>query len=56
MSMGNLFTEHPQALGETYAQHLLAAGGFGARMIIELNEAMIAARGTLRAPELRISS
>jgi acyl-[acyl carrier protein]--UDP-N-acetylglucosamine O-acyltransferase len=78
--MGNLFTAHPHAVGETYTQHLLAACGFGARMIvggcacvvhallpflfcrtasrtiIELNEAMIARRGTTRASELRISS
>lgn len=33
MRTGNLFTEHPHAVGETYTQHLLVAGGFGARMI-----------------------
>ena len=33
MNIGRLFTEHPHAVGETYAQHLLVAFGFGARMI-----------------------
>jgi len=28
-----LFREHPQEIGETYAEHLAAAGGFGLRMI-----------------------
>lgn len=28
-----LFCDHPASLGETYLQHLAAAGGFGARMV-----------------------
>lgn len=28
------FTEHPQAVGETYWQHLAHASGFGVRMMI----------------------
>lgn len=27
------FTEHPAAVGESYAEHLASASGFGARMI-----------------------
>ena len=33
MKVGRLFSEHPQSVGETYAQHLLVAGSFGLRMI-----------------------
>jgi hypothetical protein len=28
-----LFTTHPQEVGETYVEHLAAAGGFGLKMI-----------------------
>lgn len=28
------FTSHPASVGETYAEHLVAASGFGLRMII----------------------
>ena len=28
-----LFREHPQEVGETYAEHFAAAGGFGVKMI-----------------------
>ena len=30
----HLFTDHPATVGETYSEHLLAAAGFGARMIL----------------------
>ena len=30
----HLFTDHPATVGETYGEHLLAASGFGARMIL----------------------
>jgi len=30
----NLFTDHPASVGETYGEHLQAAGGFGLRMIL----------------------
>ena len=29
-----LFTEHPASVGESYAEHLAMAGGFGLRMIL----------------------
>jgi hypothetical protein len=29
-----LFTKHPASVGETYFEHLGAAGGFGSRMIV----------------------
>jgi hypothetical protein len=28
-----LFTDHPESVGETYAEHLFAAMGFGVRMV-----------------------
>lgn len=31
--IAKLFTTHPQEVGETYGEHLVAAGGFGLRMI-----------------------
>ena len=34
MSLHRLFTEHPASVGETYGQHLVAAAGFSARMIV----------------------
>ncbi len=34
MSVRALFTTHPASVGETYAEHLLTASGFGARMVI----------------------
>ena len=30
---GNPFTDHPSEVGETYGEHLVAAGRFGFRMI-----------------------
>jgi hypothetical protein len=30
----HLFTDHPAAVGESYSEHLVAATGFGARMIL----------------------
>lgn len=32
--MKRLFTEHPEAVGETYGEHFLHASGFGVRMIL----------------------
>lgn len=32
--MKQLFTEHPESVGETYVEHLGMAGGFGIRMIL----------------------
>lgn len=29
-----LFREHPQEVGESYAEHFAAAGGFGVKMIV----------------------
>jgi hypothetical protein len=34
MEMNRLFTEHPESVGETYFQHLIAAGSFGLRMVL----------------------
>lgn len=34
MSMHRLFTDHPDSVGESYAQHMSAAGGFGLRMVL----------------------
>jgi len=34
MDPHRLFTEHPESVGETYFQHLLAAGTFGLRMVL----------------------
>jgi hypothetical protein len=31
--MANLFTEHPESVGESYTEHLAFATGFGSRMI-----------------------
>jgi hypothetical protein len=31
---GRLFREHPREVGETYAEHFAAAGGFGVKMIV----------------------
>lgn len=33
MSLNRLFTEHPEAVGETYGEHLVMASGFGLKMI-----------------------
>jgi hypothetical protein len=30
----NIFTQHPEEVGETYAEHLRSAGGFGLRMVL----------------------
>jgi hypothetical protein len=32
--MKNIFTEHPQSVGETYFQHLKFASVFGGKMVI----------------------
>jgi hypothetical protein len=34
MSIARLFTAHPETVGETYGGHLLAASGFGVRMVL----------------------
>jgi Family of unknown function (DUF6356) len=39
--MTNLFTAHPTAVGETYAQHCLFAFRFGARMTVGGLAAMV---------------
>ena len=31
--INKLFREHPQEVGETYAEHFAAAGGFGVKMM-----------------------
>lgn len=31
--IGKLFRDHPKEVGETYFEHLIAAGGFGLKMI-----------------------
>ncbi len=33
MALNRLFTEHPEAVGETYGEHLVMASGFGLKMI-----------------------
>jgi hypothetical protein len=33
MDLEDLFTAHPRSVGETYFQHLVAAAGFGLRMV-----------------------
>ncbi|HEX8535628.1 MAG TPA: DUF6356 family protein [Allosphingosinicella sp.] len=32
--MANPFTRHPSEVGESYAQHLATAAGFGATMVV----------------------
>jgi hypothetical protein len=32
--MRRLFTAHPEAVGETYGEHLVAATGFGLRLVL----------------------
>ena len=34
MSLHRLFTDHPDSVGESYVQHMGAAGGFGLRMVL----------------------
>lgn len=34
MTFVQLFTHHPAAVGESYGEHLLAASGFGIRMLL----------------------
>jgi hypothetical protein len=34
MDLHRLFTEHPESVGESYLQHLVAAGTFGLRMVL----------------------
>lgn len=33
MALNRLFTQHPEAVGETYGEHLVMASGFGLKMI-----------------------
>ena len=33
-TLANMFQDHPASVGETYAQHLVQATGFGFRMIL----------------------
>lgn len=33
-NLSQLFTEHPASVHESYSEHLVMAGGFGAKMII----------------------
>ena len=34
MDLHRLFTEHPQSVGETYAEHMARAACFGGRMVV----------------------
>jgi hypothetical protein len=34
MDLHRLFTEHPESVGESYLQHLMAAATFGVRMVL----------------------
>ncbi len=34
MDLHRLFTAHPQSVGETYAEHMVRASGFGGRMVV----------------------
>ncbi len=34
MSSKHLFTDHPNSVGESYAEHLATALGFGLRMVL----------------------
>jgi Family of unknown function (DUF6356) len=34
MDLHRLFTEHPQSVGETYAEHMVRASCFGGRMVL----------------------
>jgi hypothetical protein len=34
MDLYRLFTEHPQSVGETYAEHMARASWFGGRMVV----------------------
>jgi hypothetical protein len=34
MDLHRLFTEHPQSVGETYAEHMVRASWFGGRMVL----------------------
>jgi hypothetical protein len=34
MDLHRLFTEHPQSVGETYAEHMARASWFGGRMVV----------------------
>ena len=34
MTLHELFNDHPASVGESYAEHLAAASGFGWRMIL----------------------
>ncbi len=32
--LAEVFTKHPESIGETYSQHLVHATGFGVRMVL----------------------
>jgi hypothetical protein len=34
MDLHRLFTEHPESVGETYAEHMVRASCFGGRMVL----------------------
>ena len=34
MPTTHLFTDHPASVGESYAEHLVTAAGFGARLVL----------------------
>mgnify|MGYP001465330659 CR=1 FL=1 len=34
MSLSDIFTRHPQSVGETYAEHAAMASGFGFRLLL----------------------
>lgn len=34
MTTRRLFTDHPDSVGESYAEHLLTAAGFGTRLVL----------------------
>jgi hypothetical protein len=34
MRLARLFTAHPEAVGESYGEHLAMAAGFGLRMVL----------------------
>jgi hypothetical protein len=41
MMLTRLFREHPQEVGESYAEHFAAAGGFGVKMIVGVVHALV---------------
>ena len=34
MTTMRLFTDHPESVGESYAEHLVTASGFGVRLVL----------------------